>query len=312
MPTTPRLGLYYPVLSDDPDVPDDIRRLAVSVEAAAIGWTVGDFKFSFQASDHDQFIKCDGIPRNRAGLPAPYLALIDSIMGAHADPTKVNTPNFKRRSPMGADPGGTAINGIVPNVGAIAGEEKHLLSAAESGVNGSGSVVSAPDHAHGPGSIDINEWPLAATGGSGYRAAQQVWLDAATLSWTPAHNVFFTGATGPGGAHGHLFNARNADLSHNVVQPVLFGNWFIATGGGGTGTGGGGGGGGGFGAPIALVGGVRQNVVHNLTSNYITVQAWDATTGVQVDAEPIVVDNNTISLYSALSVNINVAIVRAV
>ena len=227
MPLTPRLGLYYPVLADNPDVPDDMRQLALSVEAASIGWIIGDFKFSFQPADHDQFILCDGNPRDRAPLPAPYLALIDSILGAHPDPTKVRTPDFRRRSPMGAHPGGSPINGVVPNLGALTGEEVHQLLAAESGVNAAGRTVNAGVHHHGIHIASFNS------------PDSPNWPGIINSDWSRQFDGFRN--TGDDGDHFHNLIGRVADSAHNTVHPVLFGNWFIATGGGGTGTGGGGG-----------------------------------------------------------------------
>lgn len=299
MPTTPRLGLVYPALADDPDVPDDLRKLALSVEDAAIGWNVGDFKFSFQSADHDQFIKCDGTARFRAGLPAAYLAMIDSILGIHPDPTRVFTPNLRRRSPMGADPGGATIAGVAPNLGAIAGEEAHTLLAAESGVNSNGSTTSNGLHSHNATARVSNtlDPPDGSTGRTGFAGAVQdtqfVFVDA-------------------DGAHAHAFNARNADNPHNNIGPVLFGHWFIATGGGGSGTGGGGGGtSSGVGGLVSLPAGVRHNVIHDLATNFITITVWDVATGLQTDAEPKIEDVNTISLLSAAARDVNVAIIPA-
>lgn len=298
MPTTPRLGLVYPVLSDDPDVPDDIRKLALSVENAAIGWVAGDFKFSFQGGDHDQFIKCDGIPRTRASLPAAYNALIDAVLTPHPDPTKVRTPDFRRRSPIGADPAGAALGGVVPNLGALGGEETHLLTALESGVNPNGSTTAAGNHAH-----DFQ----------GQREDVGGTNDSVAPKFNTGQGVNSTfWSTQGAGAHGHNLNSRNANNPHNVVGPYLAGNWFIATGGGGSGTGGGGGGPTGVGGLVALPAGVRTNVIHDLATNFVTITVWDVTSGLQADAEAKIEDANTISLLSAAARNVNVVITPVV
>lgn len=229
MPLTPRLGIYYPVLADDPDVPGDMHLMAESIENAAIGWVAGDFKFSFQPVDHDQFILCDGSPRERDDVPPAYAALIDAVIGIHPDPTKVSTPDFRRRSPMGANPGGPAIAGVVPNLGALSGEERHLLLAAESGVNGNGATAIVGNHQH-----NIH----AAFGGTAVAT-----FDLLRHTGGAAERFDTNQLTDAAGSHSHNFVARNADALHNVVHPVLFGNWFIATGGGGSGAGGGPGGG---------------------------------------------------------------------
>lgn len=305
MPATPRYALYYPILADDPDVPDDMRKLAESVENAGIGWRVGDFKFSFQTADHDQFILCDGLPRTRADVPTPYATLVDSVLGVHADPTKVKTPNFHRRSPMGADPGGANINGVTPNIGQSTGEENHPLTAAESGVNGSGSAASAGTHSH-----PIHVGNANNTGVTNNFPSIPVIPNGRDAELFAQFDTSF--GTDPAGAHTHPLAARPADTPHNTVHPVLLGNWFISTGGGGStgGTGGGGGGGvSGVGGTVSLPAGTRTNVTHGLGTNLISITVWDVTTGEQVDADPIIVDINRISLLSAAARDVRVVMV---
>jgi microcystin-dependent protein len=298
MPTTPRLGLVYPALADDPDVPDDLRKLAVSIEAASIGWVAGDFKFSFQTADHDAFILCDGNARLRADLPAPFLILMDAVLGIHPDPTRVRIPNLRRRSPMGADPGGASINGVTPNLGAIAGEESHHLLIGE-----------VPSHDHGGITGDTNNFIYVFDedtqpddGNHINNALKQFWASFPAAGLSNSAN------------HHHGIAAVGGDAPHNNVAPVLFGNWFIATGGGGSGGGGGGGGGtsaSGLGGTVNLVADVRQDIVHDLGTRFVSVTTWDNVGGEQVDAGAMIVDDNTISLLAGVDIAVDVVIIPA-
>lgn len=218
MPTTPLLALPYPALADTPDVPRDVRALALAIDNAQIGWRVGDFKASFQTADHTGWVLADGLPRVRASYPAAYTAMMDSVLTAHPDPTKVRTPNAKRRNFMGADPAGALLGGVVPNLGSLGGEELHALLSGESG---------RPAVA-----VNINI-PATYSPPDGENAG---------MYHRPGGNQVAKGDNGTFGAAINVAQniaAADAVSSHNNVGPYLAVNIFVATGGAGGGPGGG-------------------------------------------------------------------------
>jgi hypothetical protein len=299
LPTTPRLALPYPRLADSPDVPRDFQQLAIAIEAASIGWVVGDFKFSFQTVDHTGFVLCDGIARLRASLPIPYTSLIDSVMTPHPDPTRVRTPNFKRNSPMGADPGGAAIAGVVPNLGAIAGEQSHLLLASEAALKAHGHAntfdiqPAQQIYQNRDSSADVNNWP----------STPWFTTPGTQFEYRIDHDHALSGSVSDAAG-------ANASTPHNIVQPVVFVNAFIATSGGGVGSGAAPSGTPhGVGGAVHLPAGVRTNVTHNLGTALVSVTTWDVASGEQVDAGTEIETINIISLFSSIDTDVNAVIV---
>lgn len=224
MPDTPNLNLPYPGLADSPDVPRDIQALAFAIDTLNVGHMVGDFKYSFQAADHRDWILCDGVARNRAGLHASYLALIDATMGIHPDPLKVYTPNGRRRFLAGADPGGANFHGVPPNLAAIAGEETHHLLITEMPAHNHGGVTGNRNNFIAVWDEDTNPDDSNHI----FNHLKQFWGGDA-----------WAGNFDNGSNHNHSISSQGADTPHNNLPPFLLANLFIATttvgGGGGVG-----------------------------------------------------------------------------
>jgi hypothetical protein len=105
----------------------------------------------------------------------------------------------------------------------VVGEERHLLSAVESGVNGSGVAASGGAHTHGvtdpghahAGRVSVNrvnaDGSLAHTGdlGGGVQDTQVI-----TSSLTGV-------SIQSGGTHTHPLTARAADTAHNNIPPAV-------------------------------------------------------------------------------------------
>lgn len=299
MPSTPRLALPYPLLADSPDVPRDIHQLALAIEAAAIGWVVGDVKFSLQAADHTGFILCDGVARLRASLPIPYTSLIDSILTPHPDPTRVYTPDLRRRYPVGSDPfapdvafGATRFGNLL-HLGSSGGNEVVQLNAAESGTNSNGRTVSSGNHHH---SIHYNYGLGGGVAGLPFYEENGRQFDT---------NV----NTSDAGVHDHALGARSADDAHHNIPPYFAGNFFVSTGGGGVGTGAAPSGTPhGVGGAVHLPAGVRTNVTHGLGTSLVSVTTWDIASGEQVDAGTEIESIDMISLFSSIDADVNVVI----
>lgn len=185
----------------------------------------GDFKFSAQTADHgtnpdgggSAWLLINTIGRTVSA--ATYPGLWDAL----GKPT-LTGGNFPLPSPAGrtlvaAGSGGTddhsrTLTARTP--GMTLGEEIHALLAAESGVNGSGSTgADAPDHTHPSFALVPNAGNpnnVSATSGGG---------------WLGTVNAIQSG--GAAERHAHPLTARNADSSHENMQPSLVQNCFIRT-----------------------------------------------------------------------------------
>lgn len=89
------------------------------------------------------FLTCDGSAVSRVTYAALFTA-IGTTWGAGDGSTTFNVPDTRRRTTIGS--GGTAIAGPANTVGAVGGEETHVLITAELAAHNHG--VSDPSHTH--------------------------------------------------------------------------------------------------------------------------------------------------------------------
>ena|SRR5437867_688328 len=149
------------------------------------------------------FLLCDGAAISRATY-ATLFAAISTSYGVGDGSTTFNVPDLRGRAPVGVDgaAGRLAANDALGNA---AGEETHLLTGAESGMNGNSQTT-----------------PISASAPLGLGG------------------IYFNAANIPGGgvSYGYSANgtatqqgiARNADNAHNNMQPYQIVNYIIRTG----------------------------------------------------------------------------------
>ena len=139
---------------------------------------------------------------------ASLFAVIGTTYGAGNGSTTFNLPDLRGRVPLDNGQGAGLTN---RTLGASGGEEDHLLTAAESGVNGNGS-------GSGYASLQVDGWdenyPPGSSGQLYPRFGRQ-----GPPNW------------GTGGvAHGGIsvgLSARDADSAHNNMQPYLVVSFII-------------------------------------------------------------------------------------
>jgi microcystin-dependent protein len=204
---TTRLGLPYPTPTETPDVPRDIQALAQALDSLV--YILGELR-AFALSAPPAKWLASGALVNQTDYPELFAAVGGTWnIGGETGAQFRAGPVIAGRALIGAGAGpGLTNRPIATRVG----EETHKLLAAESGVNGSGSVVAAPNHTH-LGSVDNPTYGLAAGGGS-----FQYNLAAGT---DPIPASYVNPVTSPAGAHGHNLTARDADANHNVMQPSV-------------------------------------------------------------------------------------------
>lgn len=100
------------------------------------------------------YLVCDGSAVSRATYAALFTA-IGTTWGAGDGSTTFNLPDLRRRTTIGA--GGTAVAGPANTVGAVGGEETHVLTVGELAAHNHGTnetphshanTLSDPQHAH--------------------------------------------------------------------------------------------------------------------------------------------------------------------
>lgn len=149
-------------------------------------------------------------------------------------------PDMRGRVPIGV---GTGSGLTARTLGTAYGAETHQLTAAESGVNGSGSTTAsgggggtsaAGGHSHslsGPNSdgtnIRIPDWQ-GAVGVAGYGgyigriSGNNTWWEYISVNGVGDHSHTIP-------SHSHPLTARSADAAHNNVQPSRAINFIIKT-----------------------------------------------------------------------------------
>lgn len=232
-------------------------------------WQPGDLKLTAVAAPPAGWLACDGSAVSRTTYPALFAALggATSPWGQGDGSTTFNVPDFRGRVPIGAGQGAGLTNrvrgeyggGTLDTASPKRGEEAHLLAAAESGTNGNGGTgYVSNDHSHGVSiqsggasarhnhaTVDTgqlvpasNNWVFAAnnmaiTAGSYpliYPDRASTQNRNTTGADSPDHSHGVNGNTaGISSNHTHALGARNADSSHNNVQPYAAAIYIVKT-----------------------------------------------------------------------------------
>lgn len=188
-------------------------------------------------------IDADGIKRwmicdGRSGLSQTTNPGLWNAIGATYGGTSVNfnLPDLRGRVAVGAGTGTGLTN---RTLGSTGGEENHTLTAAQSGVNSSGSTQNGnaqisttnTDHLHGPtvrGNFLVTDQSgvngvNVTQGGTTLVPAAYNWGTGSTTFWMDRNNSHSHTDSG----HGHGLSARDADTAHNNMQPYLVVNHII-------------------------------------------------------------------------------------
>jgi hypothetical protein len=190
--------------------------------------TPGDLAWSM-ASTKAGYLLCDGSSYLVANYPALAAACPELVSGSN-----VILPDFRGRSPVGADPTGVHMPVGHPALGASGGEETHTLVTGEAaqkavstgtGTTGTGTTgTESGTHTHGSG--DLGFFTYKASAGSGISTASissyaGIETNTGTESATHTHSV-------PGLSVPALSIAGSSAASaHNTMHPYLAANCFI-------------------------------------------------------------------------------------
>jgi microcystin-dependent protein len=174
-------------------------------------WRPGDLKFSARKTAEPGWLLADNSAVTLT-YPALRAALIaDGSPWGSDGSGNPRLPPMSGRVPMGAGTATGATGATAHAVGDVVGEEKHVLTGAESGVNGSGRVSDVDPHVHDI-TFDLSAVNYGNTGGASI-----------TLPSAGSRN------TSPAGGHFHTLTNRSADTAHNNLPPSTVGSWFIKT-----------------------------------------------------------------------------------
>jgi hypothetical protein len=171
---------------------------------------------------------------------ASFYAVAGHAYNGGIDPgaNKVRLPNKRGRTSVGADNMGTALGaaGVLTTGaghdnarGQHDGAQTVTLTAAESGVNGSGSTTSSGAGTTGdPDDVDHSHdfQAVALTGGSGTEAFQGLGSVNRTDGGVHAGSPIETHKH-PIAAHVHPLTARTADSAHENMPPYEVDNWIV-------------------------------------------------------------------------------------
>jgi microcystin-dependent protein len=194
-------------------------------------------------------------PQLAGQLGTTYGALTNGSGGAGT--THFRLPNHQGRVSVGVGTATGAPGATAKALGGAGGEEKHTLTAAESGVNGNGIAATVGDHAHSASSdtqgshnhtgatgqgAAARPYPASGyynantavqiAGASGFGAVTN-WGATGSGDGNHAHGISTDGAhahgitVNAGGSHQHALTARAADSAHENMPPYVVVNKII-------------------------------------------------------------------------------------
>ena len=235
MPSTPVLGLPYPVASDAADVPFDVQALATSLDGLGVA-PVGCLMLWPAAAAPGGWLLCQG--QQVSSATYPKLAL---VLGESAG--LVTVPDLRDRVPVGAS--------ASKAVGSTGGEATHVLTTAElpahSHLSGSLAATSGGAHTHADSFAVAAAQPWTAgwnvpfgdggwngetiaTGGTGAKVAK-LYTGSQVGYTSGSHAHTLSGAVSSGGAHSHTLNGQSANTgggaAMNNLPPYLALNYII-------------------------------------------------------------------------------------
>lgn len=153
------------------------------------------------------------------GQPTEFFNRVGHVYNGGVDPgsNKVRLPDKRGRVSVGADNMGQGAAGRLPNNlrarGQSSGEERHLLTAAESGTNANGATDNDGAHAHNVQNLRAVD---DATDAGGF------------IAMTNDGGIPGTLGTGSNDSpHTHSLAARSADTAHNNLQPYEVDNYIV-------------------------------------------------------------------------------------
>jgi microcystin-dependent protein len=208
--TTTATGVHVPTSANDGiNFVEGIKQMADEFDQllAPIG-AVHEYAGSGDPSG-GKWALTDGRALSRTTYAALF-SVIGTTYGSGNGTTTFNIPNTVGRTVVSPEPGGSPV--VLPNsnraLGQTGGEERHNLTASESGVNGNGQTVA---HAHGSAS---STGFLSDSGTfTGYALA--------TAGDRQVTQATTTASVQPG------LVARAADTAHNNMQPYIVLNRII-------------------------------------------------------------------------------------
>jgi microcystin-dependent protein len=168
------------------------------------------------------FLACDGSAVSRATY-ATLFAAIGTTWGAGDGSTTFNVPDSRRRVTIGA--GGAAIAGPANTVGAVGGEETHVLTVAELAAHAHTTTITDTGHAHGNTLNDgghHHDWGHnnqngAGAGAGNYGGTSGGYADPTSTNTTGITINNAVAATGIGVA----VNSNGSSTAHNTMQPSM-------------------------------------------------------------------------------------------
>jgi microcystin-dependent protein len=198
---------------------NSISRAQLDTALAQLLVPTGSMTATACATAPSGWLLCDGTSYLRTDLPDLFTA-IGTNYGS-VDGTHFNVPDLRGRVPVGVDGAANRLdaNDALADAG---GEEKHVLTAAESGTNGSATTKT-----DGGGANAISN------GQMGYGGATAGWISGTE----PPFVIYGAGSTEFGvhlggykiPNHAHGLQARSADSAHNNMPPYQIVNWIIKT-----------------------------------------------------------------------------------
>lgn len=112
------------------------------------------------------YLACDGSAVSRTTYASLFAAL-STTWGVGDGSTTFNVPDLRRRATIGI--GGSALSGPANTLGAVGGEEAHVLTTAELAAHNHPVVIADVGHTHGVNDPShFHTYPSGGVGGAGY------------------------------------------------------------------------------------------------------------------------------------------------